>query len=177
MNFIRRMTAGRGSERCSERTILSRSASTISALPSMTRRNARRNGTIVSGSNDAFSARQPTITRTSIRPAETPASNGSGSGRKQERTTPRSAATPGAELMSPIEASDWRYPVQETSDRDQRSPASRIEAGEPAIGAGWPAESAPPVDRGVVEVRVVHAKASGQRQREGDVSDLFQPVP
>src|SRR6185503_11928090 len=36
---------------------------TISALPSMTRRSARRMGTIVSGSNDAFSARQPRITR------------------------------------------------------------------------------------------------------------------
>src|SRR6185295_16187123 len=36
-----------------------------SALPSMTRRKARRSGTIVSGSYEAFSARQPTTKDTS----------------------------------------------------------------------------------------------------------------
>src|SRR4051812_31057565 len=59
MNFVSRMTAGRGRVSRSERTTRSVSASTISALPSMTRRSARRIGTIVSGSYDAFNARQP----------------------------------------------------------------------------------------------------------------------
>src|SRR4029078_8425673 len=39
--------------------------STISAFPSMTSRKARRSGTIVNGSNEAFSARQPTIKHSS----------------------------------------------------------------------------------------------------------------
>jgi hypothetical protein len=38
----------------------------ISAFPSMTNRNARRSGTIVNGSNEAFSARQPTIKHSSL---------------------------------------------------------------------------------------------------------------
>src|SRR6476661_3808865 len=63
MNFVRRMTAGRGIVRRSERTTLSRSASTISALPSITRRSALRIGTMVRGSNDAFRAKQPTTTQ------------------------------------------------------------------------------------------------------------------
>src|SRR4051812_21969353 len=62
MNLVRRMTAGRGMVRRSDRTTRSESASTISALPSMTSRNARRMGTMVSGSYDAFSAKHPTIT-------------------------------------------------------------------------------------------------------------------
>src|SRR3954469_22164853 len=62
MNFVSRITAGRGMVSRSERTTRSCSASTISALPSMTRRSARRMGTMVRGSNDAFSARQPRIT-------------------------------------------------------------------------------------------------------------------
>src|SRR5690242_13312760 len=62
MNFVRRMTAGRGMTSRSERTTRSCSASTISALPSMTSRSARRMGTMVRGSNDAFRARQPRIT-------------------------------------------------------------------------------------------------------------------
>ena len=37
------------------------SASTISALPSITRRSARRTGTMVSGSNEAFNARHRTL--------------------------------------------------------------------------------------------------------------------
>ena len=67
MNFVSRITAGRGMVSRSDRTTRSGSASTISALPSMTSRSARRMGTMVSGSNDAFSARQPTITHTSRR--------------------------------------------------------------------------------------------------------------
>src|SRR5690348_12934881 len=66
MNFVRRMTAGRGIVRRSERTTLSWSASTISAFPSITRRRARRIGTMVRGSNDAFRAKQPTTTQTSV---------------------------------------------------------------------------------------------------------------
>src|SRR5690348_14283461 len=62
MSLVRRMTAGRGITRRSERTTRSCSASTISALPSMTSRSARRMGTMVRGSNDAFRARQPRIT-------------------------------------------------------------------------------------------------------------------
>src|SRR6267143_806943 len=54
------MTAGRGIARRSLRTTAPLSASTISAFPSITRRKARRTGTIVSGSNDALSARQRT---------------------------------------------------------------------------------------------------------------------
>src|ERR1051325_3860606 len=65
MKRVRRMTAGRGSVSFSERTTRSESASTISAFPSMTSRRARRSGTIVSGSNEAFSARQPTIKHSS----------------------------------------------------------------------------------------------------------------
>src|SRR5215218_1337191 len=61
MKRVRRITAGRGSVSRSERTTLSGSASTTSAFPSMTNRNARLSGTIVSGSNEALSARQPTI--------------------------------------------------------------------------------------------------------------------
>src|SRR5947207_7289876 len=63
MNFVRRMTAGLGSVMRSDRTTRSESASTISALPSITRRSARRIGTMVSGSNDAFRAKQPTTTQ------------------------------------------------------------------------------------------------------------------
>src|SRR6185503_12148884 len=59
MNFVSRMTAGRGIVSRSDRTTRSVSVSTISALPSITRRSARRIGTIVSGSYDAFNARQP----------------------------------------------------------------------------------------------------------------------
>src|SRR5580765_1237655 len=51
------MTAGRGTAIRSEWTGVP-SASTTSALPSMTSRSARRTGTIVSGSNEAFRARQ-----------------------------------------------------------------------------------------------------------------------
>src|SRR5438477_12199573 len=65
MNFVRRMTAGRGNVSRSDRTTRSESASTISALPSITRRRARRIGTIVSGAYDALSAKQPTTTYTS----------------------------------------------------------------------------------------------------------------
>src|SRR5580704_8226187 len=65
MNFVSRMTAGRGTVNRSERTTRSWSASTISALPSIRSRSARRIGTIVSGSYDALSARQPTITYSS----------------------------------------------------------------------------------------------------------------
>ena len=65
MKRMRRITAGRGSVNRSERTTRSKSASTISAFPSMTSRSARRSGTIVNGSNEAFSARQPTIKHSS----------------------------------------------------------------------------------------------------------------
>src|SRR5437868_12691066 len=65
MNRISRITAGRGSVNFSERTTRSESASTISAFPSITSRRARRSGTIVKGSNEAFSARQPTIKHSS----------------------------------------------------------------------------------------------------------------
>ena len=41
------------------RTTSSRPPSTISALPSITRRSARRTGTIVNGSNEAFNAKTP----------------------------------------------------------------------------------------------------------------------
>src|SRR6267143_6954390 len=51
------MTAGRGTAIRSEWTGVP-SASTTSALPSMTSRSARRTGTIVSGSNEALRARQ-----------------------------------------------------------------------------------------------------------------------
>src|SRR5690349_10406298 len=51
------MTAGRGIARRSLFTTVP-SASTISALRSMTSRSARRTGTMVSGSNEAFRARQ-----------------------------------------------------------------------------------------------------------------------
>src|ERR1700689_5026748 len=67
MNFVSRMTTGRGSVNRSDRTTRSVSASTISAFPSMTKRNARRMGTMVSGSNDAFKAKPPTITPSSYR--------------------------------------------------------------------------------------------------------------
>src|SRR5579884_4299340 len=53
------MTAGRGMVSRSLRTA-GPSASTISALRSITSRNARRTGTMVSGSNEALSARQRT---------------------------------------------------------------------------------------------------------------------
>src|SRR5262245_9915406 len=66
MNFVRRMTAGLGIVRRSDRTTRSESASTISALPSITSRSARRIGTIVSGSYDAFRARQPSTTKLSL---------------------------------------------------------------------------------------------------------------
>jgi len=56
---------GRGTARRSARTARSASASTISALPSMTRRRARLSGTIVRGSYDALRARHPTVTRAS----------------------------------------------------------------------------------------------------------------
>src|SRR5712664_1719633 len=52
-----RMTAGRGTAIRSEWTGVP-SASTTSALPSMTSRSARRTGTMVSGSKEAFRARQ-----------------------------------------------------------------------------------------------------------------------
>ena len=65
MNFVKRITAGRGIVNRSDRTTLSKSDSTISAFPSMTSRSARRMGTMVRGSNDAFSARHPTINRPS----------------------------------------------------------------------------------------------------------------
>jgi hypothetical protein len=60
MNFTRRMIAGLGRVSRSLLTTLPASASTISAFPSMTSRRARRTGTMVSGSKDAFSARQRT---------------------------------------------------------------------------------------------------------------------
>ena len=63
MNFVRRITAGLGIVRRSDRTTRSESDSTISALPSITSRSARRIGTIVSGSYDAFRARQPSTTK------------------------------------------------------------------------------------------------------------------
>src|SRR5258707_14008429 len=63
MNFVSRMTAGRGMVSRSERTTRSDSDSTISAFPSMTSRSARRMGTMVRGSNEAFNARHPTITK------------------------------------------------------------------------------------------------------------------
>src|SRR5215831_2997557 len=63
MNFVRRITAGLGIVRRSDRTTRSESASTISALPSITSRSARRIGTIVSGSYEAFRARQPSTTK------------------------------------------------------------------------------------------------------------------
>src|SRR5215213_4536333 len=53
------MMAGFGSVRRSLRTT-SASASTISALPSITSRSARRTGTIVNGSNEAFNAKHRT---------------------------------------------------------------------------------------------------------------------
>jgi hypothetical protein len=65
MKRMSRITAGRGSVNLSDRTTRSESASTISAFPSITSRNARRSGTIVNGSNEAFSARQPTIKHSS----------------------------------------------------------------------------------------------------------------
>src|SRR3954468_10330481 len=65
MKRVRRITAGRGSVSLSERTTRSKSASTISAFPSITSRSARRIGTIVNGSNEEFSARQPTIKHSS----------------------------------------------------------------------------------------------------------------
>src|SRR5687768_3179991 len=55
------MMAGLGSMSRSLRTTSSLSDSTISALPSITRRNARRTGTMVSGSNEAFNARHRTL--------------------------------------------------------------------------------------------------------------------
>src|SRR5690242_1294323 len=63
MNFVRRITAGRGIVRRSERTTRSESDSMISALPSITRRSARRIGTMVSGSYEAFNARHPRTTK------------------------------------------------------------------------------------------------------------------
>src|SRR5213593_175445 len=69
MNFVSLITAGRGSVKRSERTTLSWSASTISALPSITRRSALRIGTMVNGSKDAFRARQPTTTPNLRRPS------------------------------------------------------------------------------------------------------------
>src|SRR5262245_30953954 len=54
------MIAGLGSVRRSLWTLSPASDSTISALPSMTRRRARRTGTMVSGSKEAFNARQRT---------------------------------------------------------------------------------------------------------------------
>src|SRR5216683_7334247 len=68
MKRVRRMTAGRGSVSRSERTTRSASASIISAFPSITNLRARLIGTIVRGSNDAFSARQPTIKHSSSSP-------------------------------------------------------------------------------------------------------------
>src|ERR1700722_6276110 len=67
MNFVSRMTTGRGNVIRSDRTTRSVSASTISAFPSITKRSARRMGTMVSGSNDAFKARHPIITNPSHR--------------------------------------------------------------------------------------------------------------
>src|ERR1700722_11592890 len=67
MNFVSRMTTGRGNVIRSDRTTRSVSASTISAFPSITKRSARRMGTMVSGSNDAFKARHPIITHPSYR--------------------------------------------------------------------------------------------------------------
>ena len=56
-NLDRRMTMGRGMVSRSLRKKRPWSASTISALPSITRRSARRTGTSVNGSNDVFSAK------------------------------------------------------------------------------------------------------------------------
>ncbi len=53
------MTTGVGISMRSERTGRARSTSSASAFWSMISRMARRTGTIVSGSNDALSARQP----------------------------------------------------------------------------------------------------------------------
>src|SRR3989304_10361534 len=57
-NLTRRMIAGLGSEIRGLRISSPASASTISALPSITSRSARLTGTIVRGSNEAFRARQ-----------------------------------------------------------------------------------------------------------------------
>src|ERR1700716_4766069 len=65
MKRVGRVTTGRGGGHLSDRTTRSASASTISAFPSITSRKARRSGTIVRGSNEAFSARQPTIKHSS----------------------------------------------------------------------------------------------------------------
>src|SRR3954466_2716872 len=90
MNFVRRMTAGRGKLSRSDRTTLSWSASTISALPSIKRRSARRIGTIVSGSYDALSARQPTITQILQGPVhELPPRYGAGAATSKRHRAPR----------------------------------------------------------------------------------------
>jgi hypothetical protein len=63
-NLTRRMMAGFGIEIRGLLMGSPVSASTISALPSMTSRRARLTGTMVNGSKDAFSARQRTIDST-----------------------------------------------------------------------------------------------------------------
>src|SRR5438552_8051579 len=62
------MTAGRGTANRSLWTGVP-SASTTSALPSMTSRSARRTGTMVSGSNEALRARQRTTRLLEKRPS------------------------------------------------------------------------------------------------------------
>ena len=71
---------GRGTVSRSLRTTRCPSASTISALPSMIRRRARRTGTSVSGSKDALRVRQRTLI--SVPPTKTPPRSGRTGGRR-----------------------------------------------------------------------------------------------
>src|SRR5438552_8476570 len=85
-NFTSRMTAGLGICKRSLRTT-EPSPSTISALRSITRRKARRTGTMVRGSNEAFSARQ----RTAFSPAKKRPSRRATSGTAPYATQPPKA--------------------------------------------------------------------------------------